>query len=213
MSGPKPDAIVREPEARDSVEELTKGFAEQAKMNGVIPPMREIEKYAQQVTADTIARHEDQFRNGVPDHAPVARTEGSAAKLDRGSYSDDIGDVVKIDRPYDATRLALKTRVVPASDLIESRLVDERMRMLLSWENSPDGKQRERFPEWAERLRKAYTETLALSKNLGIPHKEAESNAADAVLTVLDASNVTFGDWRFPRGRTASPPMIFISKG
>jgi hypothetical protein len=205
----KPDPVVREPEARASVDELTKGLVADAERAGVLPPMREIERVARQVTHETIARHEDQFRNGVPDQQPKPTPSGAGpARLDQGSFTDELGDASIIRRPFDAERWRVKTKAVSLADAIESMRVRERLGALTSFEKGPDGRPRERFPEWAARLRKAYTETLALSKNLGIPHKEAESNAADAVLKVLDESSATFGDWRHPKGE-ASRPLIF----
>lgn len=205
----KPDPVVREPEARDSVEQITKGLAEDAQRAGILPPMREIEKLAHQVTHETIARHEEHFRRGVPDQDAKPQRQGEGAKLDQGSFSDELGDASLITRPFDKERHRQKTaKTVPLEHAVEAALVSKRLGLLCSTEKGPDGKPRERYPEWAERARKAYAETLSLSKNLGIPHAEAESNAADAVLKVLDESNAAFGDWRHPKAPEDRPLII-----
>lgn len=216
---PKPDAIVREPEARASVEELTKGLAEDARRNGVLPPILEIEKFAKEITHDTIARHEERFRNGVPDAKLVrgGNTGASPATIDRGSFEDDFGRVDPIARPFDAKRHLAKAKRIDPADVLEAKLADDRLALLLSW-TTPTGRisrhrtsaeDSETYPEWAARIRKTWTETLALSKNLD-PGANAHSDAADAVLKILDASNATFGDWRNPKGPDGKPLRFYI---
>jgi len=216
--GPKPDPIVREPEARASVDELSKGLAEDARHNGVMPPMREIEKFAQEVTREQIARHEERFRNGVPEKRG-GKAEG-VATIDRGTFTDDFGTVEKVVRAFDPARHAAKTKALASvADSLEARLADMRLAMLLAWKTT-DGKivrQRhdasdvECFPEWAARIRKTWEETLRLSRNLTLNTAEANSNAADAVLKLLDESSATFGDWRHPKGPDGQP-LYFIAQ-
>lgn len=217
MSAPKPDAIVRETEARASVEELTKGFAEDARHNGKLPPMVEIEKFAADVTREQIAIHEDRFRHGVPDAKPVRPAANGVATIDRGSFEDDFGKVEKIARPFDPERHARKAKNVSASELLEAKLVDDRLAFLLSWK-TPEGRifrhrtsadDVEAHPDWAARIRKTWSETLALSKSLA-SGANARSDAADAVLKILDASSATFGDWRNPKGPDGKPLRFFV---
>lgn len=208
---PKPDPIVREKEARASVEELTKGFAADAHANGLLPPIRKIEEYAQEVTREQIARHEERFRNGVPDAKPIAQP-GSPATIDRGPFEDDLGLVEKLERGFDPKRHAAKTaarKIPPAADIVESRLVDMRMKHLLQVRDV-NGSREWVYPEWATRIHKAYSETLALSKNLELPDADAKSNAADAVLKILDQSNAVFGDWRHPKAPNGQPLHFII---
>ena len=176
--------------------------------------MREIEKFAQEVTRDTIAKHEERFRNGVPDVVPKPKPPdtGGPAKLDRGSFEDALGTVERIDRPFDPERLAAKRATrAPDSEVLEAALVKERLDLLLGWHKA-GREQVENFPEWAERIRKVWSETLALSKNLDVPDAEARSNATDAIMKVLDESNARFGDWRFPRAPDGRP-IYFVVKG
>lgn len=218
-AAPKPDAVVREPEARASVEELTKGLVDDALHNGILPPIAEIERFAKEITREQIAIHEDRFRNGVPDAKPIMRGQGTGAKIDQGEFQDDFGTVRKVERAFDPKRHAAKAKAIPLADAFEARLVDMRLAHLLSYV-TPEGRtvrhptgpeDKERHPEWAARIRKAYSETLALSKNLDQPIKDAQSNAADAVLQVLDASNAVFGDWRYPKGPDGKP-LYFVAK-
>lgn len=218
MATDKPDAIVREPEARASVEELTKGFAEDARHNGVLPPMLEIEKFAKEVTREQIAIHEDRFRNGVPDAKPITRPAANGtATIDRGPFEDDFGKVEKIARPFDPERHARKSKAVAASEALEAKLADDRLALLLSWKTPAGRITRHRtsaddvevYPEWTARIRKTWSETLALSKSLA-PEANAHSDAADAVLKILDASNATFGDWRNPKGPDGKPLRFFV---
>jgi hypothetical protein len=218
-AAPKPDAVVREQEARASVEELTKGLSDDAHHNGILPPIAEIERFAKDVTREQIAIHEDRFRHGVPDAKVVARGQGTGSTIDRGAFSDDFGTVTKVERAFDSKRHAAKAKTIPLAEAFEARLVDMRIAHLLSYV-TPEGRtvrhpsgpgDKERHPEWAARIRKAYSETLAMSKNLDLPKREAESNAADAVLQVLEASNATFGDWRHPKGPDGKP-LYFVAK-
>lgn len=213
MDAPKPDPIVREAEARASVEELTKGLADDAHHNGRLPPIREIEKFAQEITREQIARHEERFRNGVPDAKPVTRAPvdtGGQAKIDRGTFEDELGTVERVERAYDPARHAVRVKLVPVAEALEARLAEMRLALLLKVD-TVNGQARERFPDWAERIRKAWAETLALSKNLGVDAPEARSNAADAVLALLDQSNAAFGDWRHPQGPDGRP-LYFLPK-
>lgn len=213
----KPDAVVREPEARASVEELTKGFAEDARHNGLLPPMVEIEKFAKEVTREQIAIHEDRFRNGVPDAKTARPAAGGTATIDRGPFEDDFGKVEKIARPFDPERHARKAKNVSPADVLEAKLVDDRLALLLSWK-TPEGRivrhrtsadDVEAHPDWAARIRKTWSETLALSKSLA-SGTNAHSDAADAVLKILDASIATFGDWRHPKGPDGKPLRFFV---
>lgn len=209
---PKPDPVVREKEARASVEELTKGFAADAHANGLLPPIRQIEEFAQEVTREQIARHEERFRNGVPDPKSLDSLSGSPARIDRGAYEDDLGTVEKVERAFDPKRHAAKTaarKIPPPAEIVESRLVDMRMKHLLQVRDV-NGSREWVFPEWATRIHKAYSETLALSKTLELPDADAKSNAADAVLRVLDQSNATFGDWRHPKAPNGQPLHFIV---
>lgn len=213
----KPDAIVREPEARASVDELTKGFAEDARHNGKLPPMVEIEKFAKEVTREQIAIHEERFRNGVPDAKAVRPATGGTATIDRGPFEDDFGTVEKVARPFDPERHARKRKIVAATDAIEAKLADDRLALLLSWKTPAGRVVRHRtsaddvevYPDWAARIRKTWSETLALSKSLA-PGANAHSDAADAILKLLDTSNATFGDWRNPKGPDGKPLRFFV---
>lgn len=208
-----PDAVVREAEARASVDELTKGLAEDARRAGQLPPLRAIEDLAKQVTAETIARHEDAFRNGTPKAEKVKR-KGSAARIDQGPIVDDLGVVTKVERHFDSKRHAkkAKAKAVAAADLIEARLAGERVALLMKFAPGSDGVAQWVYPEWAERIHRAHRETLSLSKNLGLEPGKAESDAADAVLAVLDASNTAFGDWRHPKGSDGKPLYFLPAK-
>lgn len=202
MADNRPDAIVRELEARASVDALTEGMAEQARLAGHIPPMREIERFAQETTRDTIARHEDRFRNGVPDVKPVRPVGESAAKLDNLGPGDEAS---KIARPLDLERLAQKQgRWVPLGEAVEAALVRARIEFLMSYDKVGNEHVR-RFPEWVARLQKTYSETKVLASNLALDDLEQQKVAADAVMKVLDQSDMTFardlGPWRHPKNR------------
>ena len=211
MAANRPDPIVRESEARASVDELTRGLAEDARRAGLLPPMRAIEDVAKHVTAETIARHEDQFRNGVPEKAKAAPVRSSStARLDQGRLSDDLGEAVKIVRPFDKARHAARAKAV--ADVREAQMAAKRLALLLSIAPGSDGQAQWVYPEWAERIHKTHRETAALSKNLELSRKEVDSNAADAVLAILDQSVASFGEWRAPKPAKDSP-LVFGPKG
>jgi hypothetical protein len=209
MADNRPDAVVREPEARASVDALTEGMAEQARLAGHIPPMRLIEEFAQETTRETIARHEDLFRNGVPEVKPAAPAGGSPAKLDN---LDEEG-AKKIARPLDLERLAEKRgRWVPLEHAAEAALVRARIEFLMTYDKVGNEHVR-RFPEWVARLQKVYTETKSLAANLALDDREQQSVAADAVMKLLDESDTTFardlGPWRHPK----NPPRVLAAIG
>jgi hypothetical protein len=212
VSLPKPDAIVREPEARDSVAVLTEGLAEDARRAGVLPSMREIEKYAQEVTREQIARHEIAFRNGVPENKDLAAPAESAARIDQGPIDDGVGTVTKVARAYDAERHAQRRgKWVPLHVAVENACVRARLDLLLGIEDDGKGGQRERFPEWAERIRQTFMQVQAQAKFIDLDQKAQQNAATDAVLKLLDESDMTFGrdlgPWRHPK----NPPRVLAA--
>lgn len=207
MADDKPDPVVREREARASVDALMKGLADDARKAGQLPPMVEIEKVAREVTHDTIAKHEDQFRNGIPEKTPVVGA-ASSARLDRGEFAleDEVGPVEVIRRDYDPTRHAAKKaarRLPPEHELRHAICARQRFDFLSQWVVEPGEKPREKFPDWAERLRRAFTTVYEMAKTLGMTEAEKQNAGADAVLKVLDESDATFaqelGPWRSPK--------------
>ena len=210
--GDRPDPVVREAEARESVRRLTEGFVADAHSAGVLPPMREIEKVAQEVTDRVIKRHEEAAAKGLLDEKPAPNLDpASPARLDRGEFLDEaeLGKAQKIERKFDPERHAAKTRkLVPASEQFEAVCARARLDYLLSWERHEDGSRVRRFPDWAEKCHRAWVEAARFADRLGMDEKSVESIAADALLKVLDDSDVVFardlGPWRTPK----TPPRI-----
>ncbi len=204
----KPDPVVREESARRSVAKLTAGLVADAKAAGVLPPMRVIENYAQEVTRETINRHEDQFRNGVPDAKPVTPPSASPAKLDQGPYEDEFGTVTKVSRTVDAARLREVRGAPPTMQQVaeqyEAACFAARVQMLLSY-TVENGKHQPVYPQWEQRIHDSWAKTTAMARVAGMSTHEQNNAATDALLSLLDESDTTFGrefgPWRHPKSR------------
>lgn len=222
MSDAKPDPIVREKEARDSVDALTQGLAADARSAGVLPPMYEIEKIAHEVTRETIAKHEHQFRNGIPEKP--ANVAESPARLDRGEFLfDEEAPAQVIRREYDPTRHAAKRaakRMPPEHEIRNAICARGRFDFLSQWITEPGKAPREKYPDWAEKLRKAFTSVYEMAATLGMTEAEKQNVGADAILKVLDESDAVFaqqlGPWRNPHAEPSAyayPTMPFLPGG
>lgn len=180
----RPDAIVKEDDARYAIDRLTEGHVETQRDMGItMPDVAAAERFAQDAVGRQIKVHEERFKDGVP--APIERDDevpeegpghvGSFRWNTATNQFTPIGDI--------NPRLLEKTQQTAKGD----PLLAARMEMLMQ------------DMGWRAKIMRAWDDGLNQTGNF--------SGASDRVMAVVEASNNVFGDWRTPRER---PRLILV---
>jgi hypothetical protein len=188
---------IKEEDARASVDELTSGLVDMAHHNGILPPMRQIEEYAKQITQQTVNETER-----APAPLPMPDAQKARVKLDEmmenQMQEDAFGKSKAIHREWDQAKfekIQARQESVPMSEVIEAELARNRLMMLLEMVVDQSGKHY-RYPDWASRIKNQFILVRDMGLSNGESYERATNVATDAILTILDDSNRLFGNWR-----------------
>lgn len=222
----KPDAVVSEETARKSVDRITKAVVDAQKMAGAAVPDPAIaEDFARQCTGEAIKKHEEKMALAAitaptaPDRVP----QESASRLDREEVGDDMIAIharpLDKHNPKNLSPQARKHLFGQAPLAVQEQLIKDRVELLggkvtLVIQN---GRMAQvlvgGYPDWQAKLTKAYLDgdTKAMTSGVfedRVDPRRRGSIIADEVMKVLEESNATFGDYRFPK--TPEDPKIII---
>lgn len=203
---PKADPVVKETEIRTALDRVTQGAVDlQRQLGAVVPNVELAKRFARNVVEQTVKRHEDRMAHplrepgalSTPDPVPDQPPD----RLSRGDVGE--GGVAVTRRTGTATYDPLTGRFTAAIEKPKPKgappdpLLLERLRLLDADNETGDGK---RYPEWSKKLWDAVNEGERFAIALGCTTiAERLPIVADFVINVAEQSNVTFGDWRFPK--------------
>lgn len=195
-----PDPIVKEETIRDAVGTLCEGAAGDARAVGKLPDVAAIEKFAQKIVAEQVARHEERCAKigGIPSKAPVAPVLPDAHMEVR---HDDLGEVTHIVRPLGIVDWNTGTNEMRVRPGASSKLAKRHARRMTRYDRLL--KVRLDFlmtkPEWETRIVAAFHRGCQVAIMRGIyTDKEIASMGADEVVKIADDSIRLFGDWKDP---------------